>query len=67
VLIDEYGKNNSIIGRNDNYKQVIIKDLPSDAGLGDFVNVKIVAVEKYHLVGEYKAGLQQHHAEPYKS
>ncbi|MGV8141147.1 MAG: tRNA (N(6)-L-threonylcarbamoyladenosine(37)-C(2))-methylthiotransferase [Candidatus Woesearchaeota archaeon] len=54
VLIDEHGKNGSLIGRDDTYKQVIIKD-PYNIKLiklGDFVKVRIVATKIYTLLGE---------------
>ena len=54
ILIDEIGRNGFLIGRNDYYKQIVIK--PSTTGdirvnLGDFVKVKIIQTKKYVLVG----------------
>jgi len=46
ILIDEIGKNNTFIGRNIYYKQVIIK---GNFKLGDIVNVKIKAITPYDL------------------
>jgi len=51
VLIDEIGKDGAMIGRNDYYKQIIIKN-PLDVKLGDFVNVRIIGANRYDLVGE---------------
>ncbi len=47
ILIDERGKDGSLIGRNDYYKQIIVKD--SSIKLGDFVKVRIVRARKYTL------------------
>jgi threonylcarbamoyladenosine tRNA methylthiotransferase CDKAL1 len=52
VLIDEYGKNGSMIGRTDCYKQVNIVKNFSSVKLGDFINVRIVTTKVYDLVGE---------------
>jgi threonylcarbamoyladenosine tRNA methylthiotransferase CDKAL1 len=49
ILIDELGKDGALIGRNDYYKQIIVKD--SKVRLGDFVKVKIVRTRKYTLDG----------------
>ena len=56
ILIDEIGKSGSLIGRNDCYKQVVIKfsDDPSaisNLKLGDFVKVKIIQTHIYVLNG----------------
>ena len=39
VLIDEQGKNDTMVGRNYSYKTVVVK---TDATLGDFVNVEVI-------------------------
>ena len=46
VLIDEYGKNNSFIGRNFAYKPVILK---GEYKLGDIIKVKIQKITSYDL------------------
>jgi threonylcarbamoyladenosine tRNA methylthiotransferase CDKAL1 len=46
VLVDEFGKNNSIIARNYAYKQVILK---GNYKLGDEVKVKIKKATKFDL------------------
>ena len=53
ILIDEKGKNDSWVGRNDCYKPVIVK---GDFRLGDEVNVEIVDATSFDLRGfsEYK-------------
>jgi len=52
VLIDEIGKNNYFIGRNDYYKQIVIRPPYEKIKLGDFVRVRIVQTRKYILIGE---------------
>jgi threonylcarbamoyladenosine tRNA methylthiotransferase CDKAL1 len=61
ILIDEVGKNNLFIGRDDYYRQVVLKDMVKldNVGndciglkLGDFVNVQIVQTKRYVLIGE---------------
>ena len=46
IIIDEYGKNNTMIGRNFAYKPVIVKE---NYNLGDEVDVKIKDVTAYDL------------------
>ena len=49
ILIDEVGRNNSWIGRNDFYKPVIVK---GDFKLGDEIEVKITSTTTFDLRGE---------------
>ncbi|MEM4710522.1 MAG: tRNA (N(6)-L-threonylcarbamoyladenosine(37)-C(2))-methylthiotransferase [Candidatus Woesearchaeota archaeon] len=53
-LIDEIGKNNKLIARNESYKQIILenKQYQSKYSLGDFVKVKITSSGIYDLKGE---------------
>ncbi|MGV8171495.1 MAG: tRNA (N(6)-L-threonylcarbamoyladenosine(37)-C(2))-methylthiotransferase [Candidatus Woesearchaeota archaeon] len=65
VLIDEYGKNDALIGRTDYYKQVVIRisdfihnsDNPDacskDIFMGKFYDVKIIGTSKFYLIGEF--------------
>lgn len=48
VLTIEKGKNNSIFGRTDNYKPVILKD---NLKLGEFIKVEIIQSTQNYLVG----------------
>jgi len=48
VLIDEKGKNDTWVGRNDCYKPVVLK---GDYGLGDIIEVKITHTTSYDLRG----------------
>jgi MiaB-like tRNA modifying enzyme len=48
VLTTEIGKNNTIIGRTDNYKPVILMD---DIKLGEFIKVEIIQSTQNYLVG----------------
>ncbi|GIU69645.1 MAG: threonylcarbamoyladenosine tRNA methylthiotransferase [Candidatus Woesearchaeota archaeon] len=50
-LIDEIGKNNTLIARNDSYKQIIIKNDGKNK-VGDFVKIKITDSGVYDLRGE---------------
>lgn len=50
VLIDDIGRDNTLIARNDSYKQVILYD--SNHKIGDFVNVKIIDAGKYDIRGK---------------
>ena len=50
ILIDEIGKNNSWIGRNDYYKPVIVR---GDFKLGDDVEAKVFNATTFDLRGEY--------------
>jgi tRNA A37 methylthiotransferase MiaB len=47
IIIDEIGKDNSVVGRNDYYKPVVVKD--SKLKLGDVVNVRIISVMQNYL------------------
>jgi threonylcarbamoyladenosine tRNA methylthiotransferase CDKAL1 len=53
ILIDEYGKDGVLIGRNDYYKQILLRNSDKNSGvkLGDFVKVRIVETHKYTLTG----------------
>ncbi|MCF7862210.1 MiaB/RimO family radical SAM methylthiotransferase [Candidatus Woesearchaeota archaeon] len=51
VLVNEIGKNNSLIGRNISYKPIIIKNKDSDIKQGDLVKVKITQHSVYDLKG----------------
>ncbi|KYK26329.1 hypothetical protein AYK20_09120 [Thermoplasmatales archaeon SG8-52-1] len=48
ILITEFGKNKTYIGRTDFYKPVVIKE---KVKIGDFVRVKIIDASPTHLVG----------------
>jgi threonylcarbamoyladenosine tRNA methylthiotransferase CDKAL1 len=48
ILIIEKGKNNSFVGRAENYKPVVIKD---NVKIGDFISVKIERGAPTYLVG----------------
>jgi tRNA A37 methylthiotransferase MiaB len=48
VLTTEIGKNNTIIGRAENYKPVILNEKNS---LGKFINVEIIESAHNYLVG----------------
>ncbi|RJQ16793.1 tRNA (N(6)-L-threonylcarbamoyladenosine(37)-C(2))-methylthiotransferase [Candidatus Woesearchaeota archaeon] len=45
ILIDDFGTNGFSIGRNDSYKQILIKDV----ALGDVLNVKITETTRFDL------------------
>jgi MiaB-like tRNA modifying enzyme len=49
VLIDEQGKNGTMVGRNYSYKTVVVK---TDATLGDFVNVEVIDAGIGYLRGK---------------
>lgn len=51
ALINETGKNNSIIARNESYKQIIINN-DNVHKVGDFVKVKITSSGTFDLRGE---------------
>ncbi len=51
IIVDEKGKNNTLIGRNYAYKQVII-DAKQGIKLGDVVSVKIIKTTKHDLRAE---------------
>lgn len=48
VLINEQGKESSVMGRNPSYKPVVIK---KSLNLGDFVKVKIIDANTSYLIG----------------
>jgi tRNA A37 methylthiotransferase MiaB len=48
ILIDEVGKEGSMVGRNFAYKAVVIGE---EAGLGDFVKVRVTEAHGGHLLG----------------
>ncbi len=52
VLVDEVGKQTSVVGRNFAYKPVVLKDGGGRDLLGKFVFVKISDAFESHLVGE---------------
>ncbi len=54
VLINEYGKNGTLKGRNQYYKPIIITNLKNNRTikLGDYVKVKIIDFNEYELIGE---------------
>jgi threonylcarbamoyladenosine tRNA methylthiotransferase CDKAL1 len=50
IIIDEIGKNNSLVGRNDYYKPVVIKDAKNaNLRLGDVVEVKVAGAAQHFL------------------
>lgn len=51
ALIDELGKNGTLIARNDSYKQVVLKDGKGHK-IGDFVRIRITGSGVYDLRGE---------------
>jgi MiaB-like tRNA modifying enzyme len=48
VLITEKGKNNTMVGRSENYKPVVIRETKE---IGSYVNVEITAAAPTYLVG----------------
>ncbi len=55
VLISEKGKNNSLVGKNDSYKQVVFhceEVLKNKLKLGDKVIAKTQSLDRYHINGE---------------
>jgi MiaB-like tRNA modifying enzyme len=48
ILVDEVGKEGSMVGRNFAYKAVVIRE---KAGLGDFVRVKVTEARGGYLLG----------------
>lgn len=52
ALIDELGKNNTLIARNDSYKQIILKD-DGKHKIGNFVKIRITGSGIYDLRGEF--------------
>ncbi len=51
ILVLEQGKGNSLKGRMDNYKVVVLKDAPKDL-IGKRIEVKITDYDDVYLVGE---------------
>lgn len=49
ILITETGKDNTMIGRTQNYKQVVIN---KNLKLGEFYNIKIISAKNTYLLGE---------------
>jgi len=49
IIIDEIGKNNSVVGRNDYYRPVVVKN--SKLKLGDVVGVRIIRGLQHYLEG----------------
>jgi MiaB-like tRNA modifying enzyme len=52
VLIDELGRHDSLIARDEYYKHIVIKNSTQNYKIGDFVKVKISSITRYDLVGE---------------
>lgn len=52
MLVDEFGKLGSVVGRNFAYKPIVIKNSHCQGLLGHFVSVKIIDVFQSHLLGE---------------
>ena len=48
ALITEKGKNNTFIGRAENYKSVVLKE---NVKIGDFVPVEIIDSAQTYLIG----------------
>ena len=48
ALITEKGKNNTFVGRTENYKPVVIKE---KVKIGEFISVKIINAKSTYLVG----------------
>jgi len=49
VLVNEKGKDNTLIARNNSYKPIVLKE---KVNMGEFVNVKIIGATSYYLSGE---------------
>lgn len=49
VLVTEHGKKNTVTGRAENYKQVVVKE---SIPIGDVVHVEIIEAAPTHLVGK---------------
>lgn len=49
ILITEIGKKNSFVGKNDEYRSVVVK---ATLKIGQKLKVKIINAEKYYLLGE---------------
>ena len=53
-VIDEFGKNGSLKGRNSSYKELVFKsgDFNKNVKIGDFIDAKVVDYREHHLVCE---------------
>jgi len=49
-LIDDFGKSNDMLARNESYKQIVLK--ADKSLLGKFVNVKITNIAPHYLYGD---------------
>ena len=49
MLINEIGKNDTFVGRSENYKPVVLKE---KVDFGSFVNVEITDAKATYLVGK---------------
>lgn len=49
ILLTKIGKNNTLVGRNNSYKPVVIKE--KNFSIGQIVNVEIIKAEDTYLVG----------------
>ncbi len=49
ALVNEKGKNNTMISRNNSYKPIVLHE---KVNMGDFVNVKITGATSYYLIGK---------------
>ena len=51
VLITEFGKYNTVVGRSENYKPIVVKD---KLKIGDFYSVEVVNASQTNLFGKLK-------------
>jgi len=52
IIVDEFGKNNTLVGRNFAYKPIVLKDFGKlMINLGDKLNVKVVEARATYLIG----------------
>lgn len=53
-VIDEFGKNGSIKGRNSSYKELVFKNgsFDKDTKIGDFIKAKVIDYKEHHLICE---------------
>lgn len=51
-VIDEFGKNGSIKGRNSSYKEIVLRagDFDESVKIGDFVQVRVLRAKSHHLI-----------------
>lgn len=47
VIIDKFGKNNSLVGRNDYYKPVVVKN--AKLKIGDVVKARVIRIMQNYL------------------